>query len=189
MKKSIYILTVLFTSLITFSFVQNSETEIKEWSKQSKLSWQDFKGKPNNSGRAAISDCRISSKMKGKKDSVLFIVESYFSITDSWVKHSEENDFLLKHEQGHFDINEIFARKFRQALKEAKLNKGTLNSDFRDLQVKYFTLLNKEQVIYDNETKHSANKVKQLEWDKKIEAQLLELELFNSSKVIVPYSK
>ena len=181
---------ILFVSIISFSFIQNGKKELKEWNIQSKLLWQDFKGKPNNnSGRAAISDCGISCQMIGEKDTLRFVVKSYFNLTDSWVKKDDENDFLLKHEQGHFDINEIFARKIRKAIKEAKLNKVNANSDFRSLQVKYFTLLNEEQILYDNETKHSVNKIKQLEWDEKIKGQLNELESYYSNIVLVPYFK
>lgn len=173
-----------------FSFIQDDNIETKEWSKENRLTWADFKGKPDlNSKRAAISDCRITSAMKGKKDSILFTVESFINLNGSWVKENQKNDLILKHEQGHFDINEIFARKFRKALKEKKVNKGTINSEFRGMQSEYFNLLNKEQALYDSETDHSTNTEKQLEWDKKISSELKELEQYGSATITVAYSK
>lgn len=190
MKTKIKIVLLFLSCLPLFSFHQNKEIEIKKWSSQSKLTWDDFKGKAiNSSKRAAESDCQISCKMKGENDSVLFSVETFFSITNSWVNKKLASDFILKHEQGHFDINEIFARKLRKALSEAKYTRTNVTAKFRDIQSKYFALLNKEQELYDKETEHSIKTEKQLKWNEKIESQLKELESYNNSTIHVALSK
>ena len=174
--------------LLLCSFYQ-SDNEIY-WDAKRKLTWDDFKGSVDiKSSRASISDCRISTDYKTKKDSVLFFINSYFSISSSWVKSENKTDLILKHEQGHFDINEIYARKLRKELQEHKFYLNTLGLEFDKIVSKYFDSLNKEQKLYDIETKHSQNRPKQLTWEKKVDGELNTLKKYNNSIVIVPYFK
>jgi hypothetical protein len=182
-------LIIIILIVPTLSFIQTKELKI-EWSTQRKLTWEDFKGKINPASEmVAMSDCGISSKMKAEKDTLSFLVESYFIPHNSWIKEKKENTKLLNHEQGHFDINEIIARKFRMELAKTPLKKTTVNVIFRDLQKKYFSLLDKEQGLYDIETNHSKNYNKQLEWDNKIEKELKLLEEYSTTILKCTYTK
>lgn len=184
-------IVVLFIGffLIFCSFIQQTDDDKLYW-KGNILDWSYFQGKADrNAPTDAISDCRITANMKTKKDSLIFVIESYLSKKGSWVKEGTQTQALLKHEQGHFDLNEIYARKFRKELLEYKFLISTSKTDFSKIQSKYFELLNKEQTLYDSETMHSNNNEKQIEWNKKIEKQLKELESYNRSKITVAYSK
>ena len=47
--------------------------------------------------------------------------------------HGDEHktDYILRHEQGHFDIAEIFARKLNKKMSEYKFNKTTYQKDLK----------------------------------------------------------
>jgi len=97
---------------------------------------------------------------------------------ESWVKSDEKSDDLLRHEQGHFDIAEVYARKFRKKLKEegkeickSKDPKTEIDNRFNDIEEEWGATADK----YDSETKHGADRDKQKEWDEKIQKCLDEL--------------
>ena len=46
---------------------------------------------------------------------------------------SHKTDYILKHEQGHFDIAEIFARKLNKKMSEYKFNKTTYKTDLKNI--------------------------------------------------------
>ncbi len=48
---------------------------------------------------------------------------AFFDRQRSWVKNEAKLDYVLRHEQGHFDIFEVYTRKIRKALSEKKLIK------------------------------------------------------------------
>jgi predicted secreted Zn-dependent protease len=79
----------------------------------------------------------------------------------------------LAHEQAHFDISEIFARRLHQEMKKYRPNYSTLK---KDVSAIYDKIIKEEKVfqeMYDDETSHSRKKGRQQEWLEKIE-QLLE---------------
>lgn len=187
MKKSCFFLTSIII-LYSFKEIQNEEKII--WNKSLALTWQNFKSKPDITSKlVALSTCKINTdvKVKDDSDSIEFTIKSYFLSYDSWVKATEKNDYLLKHEQGHFDLNEVYARRIRQELMVTKFKLGTLPVVFREITTKFFKELNAMQLLYDSETVHSQDKSRQEEWDIKIYEQLKKLEQYSSSTIVVPY--
>jgi predicted secreted Zn-dependent protease len=79
---------------------------------------------------------------------------------------------VLKHEQGHFDIAEIFARKLFRQMTEYRYNNRTYKEDLTAIYDNIVAEKAKMQGDYDRETNHSLNRYKQNEWLKKIEALL-----------------
>lgn len=187
MKKGLIFLS---TIVILYSFIEKHNKEKIIWKRSQVLTWKDFASKPDNtSKKAALSSCKINAnnKVKDDSDSIEFTVESCFVPDESWVKAIEKNDHLLKHEQGHFDLNEVYARKIRQELSVTKFKLGTLPVVFREIYTKHFKELNSMQDLYDSETAHSQLKNKQTEWELKIDALLKTLEQYSSSTIVVPY--
>lgn len=78
---------------------------------------------------------------------------------------------MLNHERLHFDITELYARKFRKQLQES-----TFTYNINDEMDKIHDVINKElgamQKKYDNETDHSQIVEKQIEWEKYIAVEL-----------------
>ena len=99
-----------------------------------------------------------------------------FSKTKSWGLH--KTDYILMHEQGHFDIAEIFARKLNKKMSEYKFNKNSFKEDLKEIYQSIAIEKDAFQNQYDEETNHSIKKEKQAEWLKKISDQLKEFEIF-----------
>jgi hypothetical protein len=104
------------------------------------------------------------------KDSLQFDVKCLFIKNNSWIKIKTEK--ILNHEQGHFNLAEIYCRKLRNALLKTnfKLNDYEAISDsiFR----LYQDSCDKQQDLYDLETNYSLDTKQQLIWEKIIKADL-----------------
>lgn len=164
--------------LFSFTFITCSPLFAQDtihWRSDYKLKWEDFRGKPDtNSQYAAISSPAISFTLTYNETSFSYKVFCYFNKSKSWSLSKNQN--LLSHEQGHFDIAELFARKLRKAFKNYKLNPATIQSDFNKVYNKIREERDKLDNLYDKETNLSRNKVKQLYWTKKIIFELKKLE-------------
>lgn len=168
--------------LVSFIYIQNDEKIY--WNIKRKLTWNDFKGSPNYTAEdKAITNCSFQSSFLIKNDSVKIIIKSYMNTTKSWVKNGYKIDYLLNHEQLHFDIAEIYARKFRQKVSTEELNKSILNAHLNKISSEYLRQLKEYQNLYDNETNHSTNNEKQAEWSVLIENQLKSLEAYKDTLV------
>lgn len=166
----------LFSSLL--SAAQDPGEKLIDWKEGKKLVWDDYKGNIDPSSDAAAStatylgiEYNITSSTLGYK------ITCRFSENKSWVRY--KSDYILSHEQGHFDITEIFARKLNKLMSEYKFNKDSYR---HDLQKIYQDILNEKEEMqnqYDKETDFSRNKEKQTEWLLKIAMKLKELKEFS----------
>ena len=90
-----------------------------------------------------------------------------------------KTDYILSHEQGHFDIAEIFARKLHKEMSKYRFNKKTYQKDLKKIYDAVTEEKTEIQNNYDRETNHSINKREQAEWLKKIKEMLEEYEEFS----------
>ena len=93
------------------------------WEQHPHLTWNDFKGRPKRatSSRAAGSWTKPTASYGCRQNEKLhFAVSACFSPANSWVR--QKTDKLLRHEQGHFDISELYARKIRKAFRDANIS-------------------------------------------------------------------
>lgn len=170
-KLPILFILSIFLSFITFG--QSAGEELISWNEGEKLTWADYKGqvKPGTDAAASTAtylgiEYNFNSKGFGYK------ITCNFSKNKSWGLH--KTDYILAHEQGHFDIAEIFARKLNRQMSEYKFNKNTFKDDLKEIYTSITTEKEKMQNEYDKESNHSINKEKQDEWLKKIEQLLIE---------------
>src|SRR3989442_15915117 len=90
------------------------------WSAARRLSWSDFQGAPPQSGEeAAKTAYGIYYAWKCRGRAFEFRVVAAFHPNDSWVKpvvlgDSVESRRVLAHEQTHFNIAELYARRMRR---------------------------------------------------------------------------
>jgi len=172
---------VNFVFLLVFSFLNFTEPaeDYIEWDAERPLTWADFKGIPaKDSPNAALTSSGILADFSFGSKGLSFKIKCRFNKNRSWVKI--KTDVILKHEQGHFDITEIFARKFNKALLEYSYNDKTVQND---LQKIYQDILNEHQqwqILYDKETNHSINLEMQRNWEVKIFETLKSLEEYNN---------
>lgn len=151
------------------------EEETVLWQPTRKLNWSNFKGKPANNRAAAVTASgltyTISTLTKNGVITVTFDVSAYFYPDKSWYRPEVCDSVILSHEQLHFDITELFARKFRAQLKTKKFTSNAKN----EVGVLY-KQINRElhtfQERYDAETNFSRDREKQLSWNKTIAEKL-----------------
>ena len=170
----------LLTSIFFFNVqFKNKAIEI-EWKNNRPLTWEDFIDKPDKGSpyyALTYSGISLSSHYEGE---ALFVkVNCTFSPNQSWVKKGKETADLLLHEQMHFNITEIHARKIRQAISKLdKTNPKKIIEKVDDLFNLYFKESIKMQSKYDRETDHSVNTKEQIKWNKLIKTELDKLNAY-----------
>jgi hypothetical protein len=177
-------LTILFLFICLFTtlgFGQNSSDNL-QWSATHKLTLDDFsiktKSLETTSSFAQFSiDYQVNgfdflTKNFNKK------VHNYIIKTASWIDTTSNINQLLLYQQTLFDIFEIYTRQFRKALREnrKKIVNGTEIAN--ELNNKIMTDFSKRRIEYDRDTKFGTDLVKQMEWEKQIQKELLELNDF-----------
>ena len=100
------------------------------WSESYKLSWQDFKG-PILSNTDAVattaSGITFSYSIKRSSDRIMGFqsnIHAHFYPEKSWYKPNDADAHILAHEQFHFNITELFARKFRDRVSHLKVSQN-----------------------------------------------------------------
>lgn len=176
MSFKIFTLLSLFVSFTGYSQKESVKDSIL-WNKDYELEWSDFKGAVpfGDLGikKAASSLETLASCIDFFEDSIpVFKVEAIFIKSKSWT--ILKNDDLLKHEQGHFDITEIYVRKLRR--KYLELNKQKVSSVEKYSQEfeKTQNELDLEHQLYDKEV-YFIPENREI-WFKKIAKELKELE-------------
>lgn len=173
--KKIVVVCLLIVPLVA----RTQEEQFIEWSPAKKLTWGDYLASPSSlSDAAAITSTALGIEYHLRNNTLTYKISCRFSKTRSWGK--DKTSYILQHEQGHFDITEIFARKLAKEIKQYKFNPRTYQEDLSKLYKKIMEDKEQYQNKYDAETDYSRNREKQTEWLKKIEEELEELEGFAS---------
>jgi len=166
-------LILIFSPL--FILAQDKNEELIDWNSGHRLIWNDYKGAPDlNSDAAATTTSYLGIEYNLRNNKVTYKIACRFSKNKSWGLY--KTDHILGHEQGHFDITEIFARSLNKKTGEYVFNK---NSYQQDLQKIYNDIVKEKEILqnqYDKETDFSRNKEKQAEWLKRIKEMLEDLE-------------
>lgn len=177
MSKKLLPLLLLSSCLSTVA--QSNNEELIHWNASQKLTWTDYKGKVRSGSDAAASTATyLGIEYNFTRNGFDYKITCSFSKTKSWGLH--KTDYILAHEQGHFDIAEIYARKLNKLMSEYVFNKNTFKDDLRKLYLSLTTEKDAFQNQYDDETNHSINTVKQTEWLKRIDDLLQELKAFSN---------
>jgi len=188
-KKILFILSLLMPIIFWGQNQQklrySSKEEVEElldWS-PTRLSWEDYKGKPGGyADAAAITSTALGMEYHLRGSKLSFKITCRFSKNKSWGKHRTE--YILQHEQGHFDITEIFARKLAKELLAYKVKRKTLEQDIADIYNRVMREKEEFQDRYDEGTDYSRNNRKQAEWLQKIEKELEDLEEFANYQTV-----
>lgn len=149
------------------------------WNENRELVWSDFQSqtKPNTSQAAATTYCGISyllnSSTKKFTDKQVKI-ESFFIPSKSWAHPEHKTDNVLMHEQSHFDIAELFARRFRKIISDKSLDVKSLQKYYERIYDDYKDY----QQDYETVTNHGRIRDKQLEYSQKIDEEIEKLSDF-----------
>ncbi len=158
------------------SRVKTDENKIA-WHENNQLSWDDYQGRPILNGKFnAESSLQISYRLGITKQNddvkINFTVNCLFDKESSWVNPKNKTNMLLEHEQLHFDIAEVYARRLRKKLSESKFTIKNYKSKSSDIFDHNFKDYQKFQAYYDAETNHGIKQMKQTIWNKKVKTLL-----------------
>lgn len=179
---------VLF-SLLTWTLAQGpadaspkpAEPEKLEWRPNRPLTWADFKSRPKTDRLAALTSSTIDAKVGCVDFQFSAEVKAVFVPSESWVRDpARASATLLRHEQLHFDLTELHARKLRQRLSLVKLDCQRLQPAFGNLTKASFLEWQREEARYDQDTNHGLNAARQQFWEQQVQQKLQQLEQFAS---------
>ena len=142
---------LLYLFLFLICFQPNEESIL--WDESHRLEWSDFRGNPDvNSDAAAITTSGLAFNFSARTTSTRLVdfsatVEAHFYPNQSWYNKNHVNTIILAHEQLHFDITELHARKLRKQIVEAHFSlhikkeisrlHSNINKELKEFQNKY----------------------------------------------------
>ena len=184
-----------FISLMSFSFVKD---DFILWQENKKLKIQDFKADNKDTIKVnrqqflgAISAIRIeySSFQRNKNSVPDFSIKTYFDPNESWMLL--KNDYVLQHEQIHFDLTELYARKMRKSVESIRQKNVTNISIYRKKIQHWNVMKEKASNQFDADNQDYYIKIgqkilfqknpKQEAWKKKVDRELFQYSLFKNA--------
>jgi hypothetical protein len=172
-------LCVLITIFMLCASGANT-TDTIYWSENDRLEWEDFAGQPRHEYKdiSALTSSGIVHYQGCKEGKINYKVRAYFEKQESWVKDEARTAHHLEHEQIHFDITELYARKLRKILAERNFSCEEQTA-FEQCVNSFVESWHHDQQSYDFHSRHSMDKNAQKAWYYKVE---MELSLLNDFK-------
>jgi hypothetical protein len=173
---------LIATFLIFFIF---NDSSTLSWNHDYRLEWSDFKGVPTQgTTTVAVTASGISFSFSTRTTSTRLLsynysVKAQFYSEQSWYIKERATPNILNHERLHFDITELFARKFRQRIESTNFTMD-INAQMEAIHKGIQEELKTMQHRYDAETSNSQDVQIQNEWQTKIIVQLNELVYYSS---------
>ncbi len=168
-------------------FINFTKEPVISWHDALKLTWADFKGPPKaeiNAVATTASGITFGYSLQQTNNRIVgFSTEvfAHFYPQKSWYKKERATVHVLKHEQLHFDITELHARKFRKRIEELKLS-NSIKKDLDALHIVINKELAKCQNTYDKETDFSRNFENQEKWRIYVKEELNKLSKYKAVK-------
>ena len=169
-----------------------AQDNVISWTQDTHLTWPDFKAESNPSvfeDAHTVIKYRFTWTVNSERidDKIMFLIEDIRIFTEfypllSWVRYTESDDKLLKHEQGIFDLAELVKQENTEKLQQefyhkyfqtrgqnqeqrkqfAKEDSGSMIAK----QVEHVEELFKQRCItYQTKTNFGQNQVLQSEYD------------------------
>ena len=180
------IILIILLPLSGYGLKKEISVEKIYWNKDYLLTWNDFLGQPLLSSKnGAVSYIVVDPHYEYKSGILTVEVRSYFNSSKSWSKEKKQTIKALKHEQGHFDIAEIYSREFKKAAKESKFRTNNVKNKMAKINQRINLEHIKCQDLYDRETNHHLNEAAQLNWNNKIAMRLEDLEEYSEPNLII----
>ncbi|MBT8303127.1 MAG: hypothetical protein KJP09_01545 [Bacteroidia bacterium] len=170
----------LILVIFLIAFGNNPYETQMVWNEDYRLQWSDFKAQPEEGIDAvAITASGLSSDFSARTTSTRLVdyssnVVAHFYPDKSWYKPSKVNEIVLAHEQLHFDITELNARKLRKRIAEFGFTIN-IKSEMNVLVEMSNKELAKMQELYDDQSNYSMNIEAQKKWQLYIRDELNKL--------------
>jgi hypothetical protein len=177
-----YIKLVIFFFILSKNISAQSKknlpTDTLIWNADYRLQVDDFEGRIKGK-RAGETVSGIYLRTKEDEGTIKFVVEAVFVKSKSFLRDSSK--YILEHEQMHFDITEVNARRLRKKISEKDFTRvKNISAVIKSLYEKANADWNREQNLFDSDTQHGLNPAKQKLWKDKVASVLKELEAFAS---------
>ena len=190
----LYLSIVSYVDVKIYSSKDKLERKANEilWKKDVKLNWGNFQGIPDTtSSHSASTSSGIDFSYIEQGIYISFDFSTYFDQSKSWIKIQDQTHRLLAHEQLHFDISELTARKIRRDCFEFKTESKSFDAVVnivKDIYAKNNLFKKSLNQQYDLETEHGTVVEKQIEWEKNITSELTSLNKYSSPKILKRFS-
>lgn len=159
------------------------------WTESRRLTWDYFKGQTpaERAGDAMLrygllpdrkyesTTCQDPNTKQWTATVTKYEPRNVMVPSESWVDPEHKTEKLLSHEQGHFDINEVYRRVLEREARKLVGRGATLEAACKDLQEQLNGLFarvwkksEEQQDQYDKGTDHGTKEDKQEEWNTKI---------------------
>ncbi|QKG52076.1 DUF922 domain-containing protein [Hymenobacter sp. BRD67] len=150
------------------------------WSANRPLTVADFKGRPKTSdGHAALTSANINTGATCHANVFSGTAQASFDPATSWVRDpARMTPALLRHEQLHFDIAEVYARRLRQQLGALRVACDQLGTTFDRVSQAAYSAWQQAEDAYDRDTNHGLLHERQAQWEAQVQQQLRELAPF-----------
>ncbi len=183
MKTFIYSISLI---ALTFLSLLAQSQHVLKWRTGERLTWNDFQALPQHDAwQSAVTSTSFSLKPVVVGDHVKVYVFSYFDKSKSWVKPGHKQYNLLLHEQGHFDLRELYTRKLKKALTKLKANRKNINRKLNRLFKKNAKAFQKANKKYDKQTNYSRKKDDQRQWAQYIIDELIEYKSYTQEYILI----
>jgi hypothetical protein len=188
-KRAIYFLMkklLLFFVLLAFSTASYAQQDKMITYSGNPINWSIYTKTTKGSGfQKAFTYCGISYAVKHGANGLEANFTAFIDASQSWVVSNAQTAALLRHEQGLFDLTELYARKMRQAAQQYMAQQGpnlTYEGLLAECRAIYKALNNElfyQQQMYNAETNNGLKKEAQITWDTKLRQELRQLESFS----------
>jgi hypothetical protein len=141
------------------------------------LVWKDFLGAPSILSRWAAQiftsfGFEARSTVSNRVLELRVKTKVWMDKTISWVRPDSKNDYVLDHEQLHFDITRLTAERFKRHLRTMQFSVEDYSSEIQYQYIEFFRTHTQLQQQYDQETEHGLNRATQAQWVKKVRDEL-----------------
>lgn len=184
-------LLILLAGLFTnYTLLAQYNTPPILWSKKS-LHWKDFRLKPDSAKLASKWGAATNSWVEERysvtpQHEVRFIIRAWFNPDLSWTKEATKSSYYaLTHEQYHFNMAELYARKMKKVLSSIELTDIDYRREIAELLKNFHEQYRLQQIRYDTETEHGRNMQLQYNWIGSIDDEMKALSAYNDSVLIV----
>lgn len=190
-----YVAIFIFLSLTLNAQTTQKEAKLLSWTNSRSLTFSDFQGKPGvadtalQEASAKAATHKLGEIVKSIKvhfvsarGKTTFTIHAAMKKDESWIKNSNDT-ITLRHEQGHFDICEIYARTLRRDIGKAKSL-----SEAKVLFNKTVAAEEREQDAYDSVNTYRLGGITEA-WETKISNRLKALERYQNPVVVVAIGK
>ena len=178
---------LVLIGIVICSLTLQAQDSLYVWTEKRTIQWNDFLGRVNDSSNydaEAFAEVRYKYEFQNIANP-RFEVFATFNKNTSWSKPYRQSESLLRHEQLHFDIAQIYAIKLKEEFQHFKYTENFANEIqqiFNAVKAEYhFT-----QIQCDEATNHSLNKEKQAEWEAYVNQELQKSIRYTASNDVQP---